>query len=195
MGRRPNPARRPELLDAIVDHLAEYGLADLSLRPLADVLGTSTFTLTYHFGDKEGLIKAALDHAEARQEQLVLELSAAADPDASFSSTVGEFWRFLSSDEGLTSMRLAFEAATLAIRDPDALGESATRLFTAWIDLGQQGLEAAGIDRATARTQGTLITATLTGLLLDLLVTGDKRRVNTAAKAYIATLDRNDALV
>jgi AcrR family transcriptional regulator len=195
MGRRPNPARRPELLDAIVDHLIDNGLADISLRPLADALGTSTFTLTYHFGDKQGLINAALDHAESRQEELVRQLVRRGDPAAAFPEVVRGFWAWLSSPEGLGPMKLAFEASTLAIRDPDAFGDHATRLFTSWVELTQRALEYAGVDRATARAHGTIVTATITGLLLDLLVTGDRRRINAAAKAYLASLERMEVLV
>ena len=35
MGRRPDVERRQELLDAVVAYLAEHGLADVSLRPMA----------------------------------------------------------------------------------------------------------------------------------------------------------------
>lgn len=193
MGRRPNPERRPELLDAIVDHLVDHGIAEVSLRPLADALGTSTFTLTYHFGDKEGLINAALDHAEERQRALVREAARTADPRAPFADVVAQFWQWLCTEPGLGTMRLAFEASSLAMRRPDAFGDHAARLVTEWVDLSQTTLEAEGRDRKTARSEATLVTATLTGLLLDLLVTGDDRRVKAAAKLYLASLSDREA--
>ena len=41
MARTPDLERRQELLDRIVDHLAEQGLAQTTLRPLAAALGVS----------------------------------------------------------------------------------------------------------------------------------------------------------
>ena len=72
MPRKPDPERRPEILDAVVDYIADNGIADLSLRPLAKALGHSTFVLTYHFGDKDGLVDAALAHFEDRQRELLV---------------------------------------------------------------------------------------------------------------------------
>ena len=52
MPRHPEPARRAQLLDEAVDYAVEHGLADLTLRPLADALGVMPNTLVHHFGTK-----------------------------------------------------------------------------------------------------------------------------------------------
>ncbi len=52
--------RRSELLDAIVDALLEDAIADLSLKPLAERVGTSARLLIDHFGNKETLLTDAL---------------------------------------------------------------------------------------------------------------------------------------
>src|SRR5437588_11165036 len=46
---------RDRLLDAAIDHVAQNGLGDLSLRGLAAALGTSHRMLIHHFGSKERL--------------------------------------------------------------------------------------------------------------------------------------------
>jgi hypothetical protein len=46
------------------------------------------------------------------------------------------------------------------------------------------------IDPVTATRTATLVIATIRGLLLDLLATGDRERVEDAAEAFLATLDR-----
>ena len=48
MGQRTD--KRAELLRQVVDQLAEHGIADLSLAPLAERLGTSKRMLIYYFG-------------------------------------------------------------------------------------------------------------------------------------------------
>ena len=47
---------RDTLLRAALAHVVERGLADLSLRTLAEGIGTSHRMLIYHFGSKEGLV-------------------------------------------------------------------------------------------------------------------------------------------
>ncbi|GIH63152.1 hypothetical protein [Microbispora siamensis] len=45
------------------------------------------------------------------------------------------------------------------------------------------------VDPATAARTATLVIATIRGLLLDLLATGDRVRVQDAAESFLATLD------
>ena len=61
-------ARRLELLDAAYAYALDYGLADMSLRPLAAATGTSPRVLLYLFGSKDELIAEIL--ARARRDQL-----------------------------------------------------------------------------------------------------------------------------
>ncbi|MFC4033233.1 hypothetical protein ACFO3J_17300 [Streptomyces polygonati] len=44
-------------------------------------------------------------------------------------------------------------------------------------------------DPATATRTATLVIATIRGLLLDLLATGDRDRVHDAAETFLATLE------
>jgi hypothetical protein len=45
-------------------------------------------------------------------------------------------------------------------------------------------------DPATAARTATLVIATIRGLLLDLLATGQRARVQDAAESFLATLER-----
>jgi len=58
------PARlsRETLLPLLAAHVLQNGLADASLRPLAKAAGTSDRMLIYHFGTKDALVAALLDH-------------------------------------------------------------------------------------------------------------------------------------
>ncbi|MBX7513035.1 TetR/AcrR family transcriptional regulator [Qipengyuania sp. GH38] len=53
---------RETLLPALAAHVLRHGLGGLSLRPLAKSANTSDRMLLYHFGSKEQLITALLDH-------------------------------------------------------------------------------------------------------------------------------------
>lgn len=46
------------------------------------------------------------------------------------------------------------------------------------------------IDQASAMPRATLVVATIRGLLLDLLATGDRDRVQDAAESFLATLEQ-----
>jgi AcrR family transcriptional regulator len=61
-----------------LQYLLEHGLVNLSLRPLAEAIGSSSRILIYHFGTKEGLIRSVMDEARLRLRQSL----------ASFLSTV-----------------------------------------------------------------------------------------------------------
>lgn len=60
MARSSDQTKRAKLLDDIVDYVREHGVSDLSLRPLAAGLGTSSRMLLYYFGTKEELLKEVL---------------------------------------------------------------------------------------------------------------------------------------
>jgi hypothetical protein len=46
-------------------------------------------------------------------------------------------------------------------------------------------------DPVTARRTATLVIATIRGLLLDLLATGDRDRIDDAAKSFLASLEQS----
>ena len=96
MGRTPNPDAKAELLEGIVEYLLRGGLQDLSLRPLAEALGTNARMLLYYFGSKENLVVEALTAAQARQ-QAVLQNQ----PPSSGDPTEGlrRFWGWFTSPE------------------------------------------------------------------------------------------------
>ena len=60
--------RRREIVDAASRVFARYGYTGGSLRQIADDVGVTTAALTRHFGNKEGLLQAVLDHWEGDNE-------------------------------------------------------------------------------------------------------------------------------
>ena len=58
--------RREELAEAATDYALEHGLIGLSLRPLAEALGTSDRMLLYHFDDKDDLVATILRTSTSR---------------------------------------------------------------------------------------------------------------------------------
>ena len=58
---------RAAMVAAAFDVFAERGYQRLSLRQIADELGTSHTALLHHFGSKDALLNAVLDEREARE--------------------------------------------------------------------------------------------------------------------------------
>ena len=66
----PRPkADKSALLHAMAGHVLNHGLNTASLRPLAKAAGTSDRMLIYHFGSKDGLIAALLEHVAGMMAQ------------------------------------------------------------------------------------------------------------------------------
>src|ERR1700684_3811536 len=88
--------RRADLLERITDYVAENGLADLSLRPLADAVESSPRVLLYYFTSKEDLIGEVLAQLRARQRMVFATLPRDA---ATYAITVRSAWELMSAKE------------------------------------------------------------------------------------------------
>ncbi len=65
-GQSSARSARERLLEAVVEHFSADGLADQSLRRIAEAVGTSHRMLLYHFGSKDGLMLEVVRAVEAR---------------------------------------------------------------------------------------------------------------------------------
>jgi AcrR family transcriptional regulator len=184
VGRPINYKRRAELLEAAVDYAAEHGFSELSWRPVAAGLGVSTSTLVHHFGTKEQMLQAILGRLRER----VFE--ATSDPAGGWpdlASAARASWTRAADPQRSAEYRLFFAVYGRALQTPELFADFLTHAVAYW----KSGLiEAQGpdIDPATAERRATLVIATIRGLLLDLLTTGDRDRVHDAAESFFATL-------
>ena len=178
MARPPEPQRRIELLDRAVDYVVANGIADLSLRPLAEALGTQAPVLLHHFGSKEQLLVEILGRLRDRLRALGRD----AESDE-YRSGLGAIWAWASHPEQDSLMRLFFEVYGLALRHPDHYSDFLGHAVRDWLEE-----PLAAVDDVSA----TLAIATVTGLLLDLLTTRDRVRIEKAMERFLVLL-RSDA--
>src|SRR4029079_19181133 len=101
--------RREELAEAATDYASENGLIGLSLRPLAEALGTSDRMLLYHFRDKHHLVATILRTATTRSVASILGPPSHSDVRAA----VLDLWRATSTGRLQACQRLYVEAASL----------------------------------------------------------------------------------
>jgi AcrR family transcriptional regulator len=165
---------RQELLDDVVAHIRAHGIVDTTLRQIAEAIGTSHRMLLYHFGSRAGLLAAAVDAIESDERAAHVRTIAAA---TSVEDALRRVWRRLRAPQRAGEERLFFELAALAAQGTAGTEGFNERFVGPWLDLEPRP------GTAAARR---LDVAVLRGLLLDLLVTGDRRGVDAAFEQFAA---------
>jgi AcrR family transcriptional regulator len=185
MGRPVNHVRRSELLESAVTYVIDYGLADLSLRPMAAALGVTPTTLVHHFGTKDELLEAILNRV---RERIFEAIDVPDRTGADAASLIRDAWAWSSDPRHRALFRLFFEVYGRALQQPDRFASFLERVIEDWLDILTASFEHQGEDPVASRRQATHCVAVFRGLLLDLLTTGDAKRVNDALDAFIAEL-------
>jgi AcrR family transcriptional regulator len=176
--------RRDELLERAYAYVLEHGLVAMSLRPLAAAIGSSPRVLLYLFGSKDGLTRALLARARAD------ELAALGTLDAGDLPAVARaLWDWLSAPEHRGLLALWLEGYSRSLIEPGGPWAGFARsTVDDWLAL----LAAAQSPRARRTRAGeaerTAALGILRGALLDLLATGDERRVGRAVEAQLGRL-------
>jgi AcrR family transcriptional regulator len=186
-GRPVNHQRRAELLDAAVEYAAEHGFSELTWRPVAAALGVSATTLVHHFGTKEQMLEAIL--GRLRERVFVATRDTAGEPP-DLATEARASWARASDPHHGPEYRLFFAVYGRALQAPEQFAAFLEHVVAYWMGalIDAQGPDA---DPVTAARTATLVIATIRGLLLDLLATGDRERVEGAAEAFLATLQRD----
>ncbi|WP_020521005.1 TetR/AcrR family transcriptional regulator [Catelliglobosispora koreensis] len=167
------------LLTRCVEVLQRNGFSQLSLRELAAAVGTSHRMLIYHFGSWEGLLAQVVARVEAEQREALASLAA----HESDLAEVGRlFWQRVSDPALAPAERLFFEIYAQALYGRDWTHEFRRSVITAWEAPVSELLQRNGFSAADARRRTRLGIAATRGLLLDLLLTGDREVLNDAAE-------------
>ncbi|MGJ6963859.1 TetR/AcrR family transcriptional regulator [Streptosporangium sp. G11] len=188
-GRPVDYQRRAELLDAVVDYTVEHGFSELSWRPVAAALGVSPTTLVHRFGTKEQMLQAVLGRLRERIFQATGE-TAGKQPD--LATVVRAVWERTSDPRQGAEFRLFFAVYGRALQAPQQFSDFLEHVVTDWMS-ALRDAQGPDTDPATATRTATLVIATIRGLLLDLLATGDRDRVHDAAESFLATLEQSAA--
>ncbi|MGW4650824.1 TetR/AcrR family transcriptional regulator [Kitasatospora sp. NPDC004289] len=186
----PSP-RQTELLEAAYRYSLRHGLNDLSLRPLAEAIGSSTRVLMFLFGTKDGLVRALLERAREDELELLAELRRPERPVGLAEAARG-VWSWLAAEEHRPLLRLWAEAYARSLVNPDGPWAGFARsTVTDWLDVLADCQPAAERDTEEGAVRRTLTLAVLRGALLDLLATGDEQRVGSAVHRQLGLLQRD----
>ncbi|WP_394620866.1 TetR/AcrR family transcriptional regulator [Lentzea sp. JNUCC 0626] len=169
-------ARETELLEAAYRYVLTHGLADVSLRPLAAAIGSSTRVLLYLFDSKDGLVRALL--ARARADELALLDGIGTGP-----GVVERLWEWLSAPAHRPLLTLWLEAYARSLVEPDGPWAGFARATVQdWLEVLRAAQPEDVRDTAEGLAARTRELALLRGALLDLLATGEAERVLSAVR-------------
>lgn len=171
--------RKQELLNGLIAYLAKHGIADLSLRPMAAATGTSARLLIFHFGSKEGMLIEILEEMQARLQRSFGETLDQPRPPGM--SLLQVFWDWATTGRNYDYHRLLYQLQLLAAQNPKVYGRYLKKISLSWLELIQPALPPA------QQTPGfaTLYGAVFDGLFIELMSTGDRRRVQAALQEFI----------
>ena len=155
--------RRDELAEAATDYALEHGLIGLSLRPLAEAVGTSDRMLLYHFADKDDLVSTILRTSTSRSVASIR----AVPPSADLRSAVLDLWAAVTTGDQQRCQRLYLEAAALGLFGSEPYATEVPAANAAWMGAMSDHLTRSGLARSAARRAVTLIDATFMGLQID----------------------------
>src|SRR5690554_681750 len=125
-------SRAEELLAAAAELVLQNGLQDLSLRALAERLGTSHRMIIYYFGSKEAFLQALLRRLRITEQIRLRGFEASGtSPKAQMLNA----WDYLASKEMRAHFKLLFEVYGAAIRDPERYRDFLDDTVQEWLPM------------------------------------------------------------
>lgn len=175
---------RERLLASAMDYLGTRGISDLSLRGIAEALGTSHRMLIYHFGSKEGLLTEVVRAVEAAQRDMWDELvnDGTLDP----SDRPRQLWQRVSAPDLEPYARLFFEIYGQALQGRAPATSLLDGDIETWLVASGQSFTRDGVADPQAATVARLGVAVVRGLLMDLLATGQRTEVDEAFELFLS---------
>jgi AcrR family transcriptional regulator len=182
MSDHAGPDARQRLLEAVIEHFTTEGLADQSLRRIAEATGTSHRMLLYHFGSKDGLLLEVAREMETRTQTRLAETVGAAGDETD--EVIRRMWTYLADPALGDFERLFFALYGRALQGDPSIRPLLNDDIAHWLDANEALSASLGVPAGVARTHARLGLAVTRGLLLDLLATGDRAGVEAALLVF-----------
>jgi AcrR family transcriptional regulator len=178
--------RRPELLEAVGEYVLDNGVGSLSLRRIADAVGISHVTLQHHFGSKDELVAEIVEHLLERTFTPSGDYS-----DVDSDEPLRVLWAHWTSEAGQRDIRLFFEVLGQSLFDGSDYAGAVRSSIEHRNDLVDTNLKRLGCPDERARAHATVLLAVVRGLMMDLVATGDRERLDAAFEIVIEGSVRN----
>jgi AcrR family transcriptional regulator len=180
--------RRPQILDAAAEVIAERGIAATRIADVAERAATSPSSVLYWFDTKESLLTAALAHEEQRFREQLLDRLEGLDAREALALLID------SSCGGTPDWKLWMELWVRALHDPDA-GSARGDFDRRWrrqlvttIEAGQADGEFA--DDADAADVAAELASLLDGLAVQVALDDPEMPVERMSSLARATAER-----
>jgi len=164
-------------------YVLEHGLADESIRTIAQGIGTSHRMINYHFGGSEGFWEALIN--EIRRIELDKSRKYFASQQAAPDAGISRAWAYFSTPEYQRIFRIIFEIYVKVLRAPQEHEAFVGSFVNEWL-----GLLAASyaqhyrLAASEAAQYARLRLACIRGLMLDLLLTQEAENIAQAAQLF-----------
>lgn len=170
-----------DLLGRIVEIVRRTGLAGFSLDSLASELGTSSRMLVYYFGSKDELLGRIV---YALREDIVTAMESS--PSGTIIEAIDMWWNHYRAN--LTDMQFFFHLTSRSFEEPEKFTEFSSTAIDLWASYFYRILQKDSRTDAEARALARLVLATVRGLTVDLLITGDVEHVEQALTEFKSLL-------
>ena len=178
----PESPRATALLDGAVAYLSREGIEDFSLANLATALGTSSRMLIYHFGSRDELLARVQKEMRSK---VTRELRSRRFD--TLSEAVRATWNYYVPR--LPHMELFYHLSSRAFEDPAEFEVFTDTAVSNWEEFFAEVAEREGYHGRDAHAAGTLALGGFRGLIHDLLITGDLKRLTRAVDLFAEMLD------
>ena len=139
--------------------------------------------LLYHFGSKDGLLQAILRAARTRERWRAFQASDVAEGSERPVDVLRRTWTHLSAPREHAFWRFYYEIHGLALQNPQRYPDVLHQGVHDWLETARVSLTREGIPEEQANAIATLIVGAFRGLMLDLLQTGERERVDAGFEA------------
>ena len=177
---RPTSNARQDLLASVITWVGDHGIGDVSLRTLAEALGTSHRMLLFHFGSKEALWVEVVRAVEADQRAAMAAITT--DESATIAEQMRSHWMGMLDPSLRNNIRLFFEVYADALRGRSYTKDFLDEVMSSWLPTVTAALQP--VSGSAASVDARLMLAVTRGLLLDLATTGDVESVDAAMQRF-----------
>ena len=181
-GQSAAPSAKERLLDAVIEHFSTDGLADQSLRRIAEAVGSSHRMLLYHFGSKDDLLIEVVRAVEGRTQAEFAAIGAEAGGESD--ELVRRMWAHVADPAWADFERLFFALYGRALQGDVSTLPLLKHDLEGWLETNVAVAAALGVPADVTRVHARLGLAVTRGLLLDLLATGDREGVDAAVELF-----------
>lgn len=171
------------IIQKAATYVLEHGLADESIRTIAQGIGTSHRMINYHFGGSEGFWEALIN--EIRRIELEKSRKYFASQQALLSHGISRAWAYFSTPEYQKIFRIIFEIYVKVLRAPGEHEAFVRSFVDEWLSLlAASFAQHYQLSADEAMPYARLRLACIRGLMLDLLLTRQAEGIAQAAQLF-----------